>query len=81
MGRNHVHFAVGMPGNEEVISGMRGTCQVFIEIDMARAMKDGIVFYLSKNKVILTSGIEGLVPCKYLKRAIDKSGKVLLECN
>jgi 2'-phosphotransferase len=26
MGRNHVHFAIGMPGEKQVISGMRTTC-------------------------------------------------------
>lgn len=44
MARNHIHFAIGMPGNNEVISGMRGSCDVVIEIDAAKAMKDGIVF-------------------------------------
>lgn len=27
MGRNHVHFAIGYPGEEGVISGMRATCK------------------------------------------------------
>jgi 2'-phosphotransferase len=40
--RNHIHFAPGMPKGEGVISGMRSSCDIIIEIDMAAAMKDGI---------------------------------------
>jgi 2'-phosphotransferase len=42
MGRNHIHFAPGMPKEEGVISGMRSSCDIIIEIDMEAAMKDGI---------------------------------------
>eukprot|EP00800_Vazella_pourtalesii_P004124 TRINITY_DN1437_c1_g1_i1.p1 TRINITY_DN1437_c1_g1~~TRINITY_DN1437_c1_g1_i1.p1 ORF type:complete len:188 (+),score=40.65 TRINITY_DN1437_c1_g1_i1:41-565(+) len=38
MGRNHIHFATGMPGDDDVISGMRASCQVVIRIDMAAAI-------------------------------------------
>lgn len=37
MGRNHVHFSIGYPGDKEVISGMRSTCEIFIEIDLELA--------------------------------------------
>lgn len=40
MKRNHIHFAAGY--KKDVISGMRGNCDVFIEIDMGKAMNDGI---------------------------------------
>jgi len=50
MGRNHVHFAIGMPGEKEVISGMRMTCDVFIELDMEKALKDGMKIYISKKQ-------------------------------
>ena len=30
-----------------------------IEVDVEKSMKDGIKWYISKNKVILTSGING----------------------
>jgi 2'-phosphotransferase len=42
MTRNHIHFAPGMPKEEGVVSGMRGSCDIIIEIDMGAAMKDGI---------------------------------------
>lgn len=63
MKRNHIHFAAGY--KKDVISGMRGNCDVFIEIDMGKAMNDGIVFYMSENEVILTSGLDGVLPIKY----------------
>lgn len=30
MSRNHIHFAPGMPKEEGVISGMRGSCDIII---------------------------------------------------
>ncbi len=54
MTRNHIHFAPGMPKEEGVVSGMRGTCNIIIEIDLEAAMKDNIKFYISSNNVILT---------------------------
>ena len=79
MSRNHVHLAPGYPGEKEVLSGMRTNCNLFIEIDMDRAMKDGITFYLSKNNVILTAGIDGVIAPKYFKRVMDKNQKIIFE--
>ena len=79
MNRLHIHFAPGMPKEEGVVSGMRGSCDVIIEIDMAGAMKDGIDFYISSNKVILTEGIDGLLPAKYFKKVMKKDGTILQE--
>ena len=33
MARNHIHFAAAMPGEDGVISGMRGSCQVSIYVN------------------------------------------------
>ena len=33
---------------------MRSSCDIYIEIDMFMAIKDGIDFYVSSNNVILT---------------------------
>ena len=79
MGRNHVHFAVGRPGESEVISGMRNTCDILIELDLEKALKDGMKFYISKNKVILSSGFDDLISINYFKRVSDRNGKVLFE--
>lgn len=67
MGRNHIHMTTGYPGDADVISGMRKTCEVFIEIDVKKAMDDGIKFFRSANGVVLTSGRDGVLDRKYLK--------------
>ncbi|KAL4512893.1 hypothetical protein ABPG72_017578 [Tetrahymena utriculariae] len=79
MQRNHIHFAIGYPGDKEVISGMRKTCDVYIEIDIVKAIKDGIDFFISKNNVVLTSGINKVLPPQYFKVVKDRNGKVLFE--
>jgi 2'-phosphotransferase len=72
MGRNHIHFASGLPAGfkslaidtastEEreaapVISGMRKNSSVLIYIDIQAALAAGVKFYLSENGVILTEG-------------------------
>lgn len=53
MGRKHIHFAVGLPGDDNVISGMRQSSKVLVYVNMKKAMEDGKKFYLSENNVIL----------------------------
>ena len=35
---------------------MRKSCNVFIHVDVARAMQDGLEFYVSTNRVVLSPG-------------------------
>lgn len=72
MTRLHMHFAPGYPKEQGVISGMRGSCDFIIEIDMAAAIKDGIKFFISTNNVILTEGIDGTLPPKYFKKVTER---------
>ncbi|KAJ4362029.1 tRNA 2'-phosphotransferase [Neocucurbitaria cava] len=74
MGRNHIHFASGLPagfkslesstGSTEentaapVISGMRKNSSILIYIDISAALAAGIKFFKSENGVILTEGNE-----------------------
>lgn len=74
MGRNHIHFASGLPAgfkplnsststtqaNEStpVISGMRKNSSILIYIDIQAALAAGIKFFVSDNGVILTEGNE-----------------------
>ncbi|KJE92577.1 tRNA phosphotransferase 1 [Capsaspora owczarzaki ATCC 30864] len=69
MKRNHIHFAVGLPGASGVISGMRSDVTVLIYLDVARALADGIPFFRSSNNVILSPGLEnGSIPAKYFSQ-------------
>jgi len=72
MSRNHVHFAVGYPGENGVISGMRTSCSVFIELDVEKALADGIEIFKSKNGVILSRGIDGFIKPEYFKKVLKK---------
>jgi 2'-phosphotransferase len=68
MARTHIHFAIGYPGDKEVISGMRGSCDVIVELDVPKAMAAGIVFQKSKNGVILSKGINGVIPPNFFRQ-------------
>ncbi|GAB1601401.1 uncharacterized protein LOC115217608 [Argonauta hians] len=71
MERNHIHFAIGLPGKQGVISGMRSSCEILIYVDMEKAMKDGIKFLLSANNVILSTGLKNIIKPEYFKVVID----------
>ena len=78
MKRNHIHFAVGLPDSDGVISGMRDNVELMISINTERAMQDGISFFLSDNGVILSSGIDGIIPSKYFLEVVKvSSGEVI----
>lgn len=66
MSRSMIHFAPGLPGDKEVISGMRGSCDCYVFVDVKKAMADGMKFWKSDNNVILTDGFDGIIPPKYL---------------
>jgi RNA:NAD 2'-phosphotransferase (TPT1/KptA family) len=63
MSRKHIHLAKSIDAK----SGKRNNCNLLVYVDMSEAMKDGITFYESSNGVILTEGIDGIIPSKYLK--------------
>eukprot|EP00013_Stygamoeba_regulata_P004485 CAMPEP_0177637844 /NCGR_PEP_ID=MMETSP0447-20121125/5180_1 /TAXON_ID=0 /ORGANISM="Stygamoeba regulata, Strain BSH-02190019" /LENGTH=117 /DNA_ID=CAMNT_0019139783 /DNA_START=263 /DNA_END=617 /DNA_ORIENTATION=- len=72
MGRNHIHLASEEPQSTELISGMRASCEVLLYIDLASALADNIPFFLSANRVVLTSGIDGILPPRYFIRAVNR---------
>ncbi|BGP55214.1 hypothetical protein JCM8202_003782 [Rhodotorula sphaerocarpa] len=77
MTRNHIHCAVGLAGESGVVSGMRANCDLFIYLDVPRLLADGIPIYTSTNSVLLTGGIEGVVPPKYFAKVVKKDGEIL----
>jgi 2'-phosphotransferase len=70
MNRNHIHFAVNLPGNKEVISGARVNCEVFIFIDLEKCLNDGMKFFISQNRVVLSSGFQGFISPEYFSKVL-----------
>jgi hypothetical protein len=60
---------------------MRTDCEVFIEVNVPMAYHNGVKFFISKNRVILSPGIEGAIAPNYLKMVTDKKGNVLHKQN
>ena len=57
MGRNEIHMASGLPGDDAVKSGIRSGVEVLVYVDVARAMEQAAIpFFRSANGVILTPG-------------------------
>ncbi|XP_067011659.1 tRNA 2'-phosphotransferase 1 [Anabrus simplex] len=82
MSRLHIHFAPGEPGDNQVISGMRASCQIYIYINMEKALADGIPFYRSVNNVILSPGNDqGYIEPKYFSQVIQVSPRKVLSLN
>lgn len=80
MGRNHIHFAKGLPGADGVISGMRKSCQVLLYIDTAKAKAAGVKCFESSNGVLLSPGDDsGLMgPHLFAKAVHGTTGQDLL---
>jgi 2'-phosphotransferase len=92
MGRNHIHFASGLPSGFKsivdldatsvaapVVSGMRSSSTVLVFVEVAKAMEAGLKFWRSDNGVILSEGDEnGVVSIKFFKRVEDRTGAGVL---
>lgn len=61
MKRNHIHMAK----SKNIVHGTRKNATAFINIDVKRAIEDGIKFYESDNGVILSAGVNGIIDSKY----------------
>ena len=55
-GRIAIHCAIGLPGDPKVKSGMRCDSECIIKVNMADAMRGGLVFFISDNMVVLCEG-------------------------
>lgn len=76
--RNHIHFAPGEPGAGTVISGMRGSCEVAVYLDLPLALQAGLSVYMSSNSVILSPGFSGVVPVDLFEKVVNlKTGAVI----
>jgi 2'-phosphotransferase len=83
MGRQHVHFATGLPhehgGKDRVRSGMRKGCSLLVYLDPSATLAAGLPLFLSANGVVLCPGNEdGCVPPELFMRVVDvRSGTEL----
>lgn len=79
MSRRHVHFAPAVD-SDAVISGMRRNSEILVYLDAPAALKAGLKLYRSENGVLLTPGIDGVVPPHLFNKVVDaKTGQDLLE--
>lgn len=60
---------------------MRFSCDVFIEINIIRAVENQIPFYISGNKVILSPGINGVLPFEFFSLAKTSKNEILYAQN
>mmetsp|Transcript_29169 Transcript_29169/g.71668 ORF Transcript_29169/g.71668 Transcript_29169/m.71668 type:complete len:292 (-) Transcript_29169:455-1330(-) len=74
MRRQHIHLARKLPGASGVISGMRSSCELMVWVDVRRAITAGVKFFESSNGVILTEGVDGVLPPAFFAKAVDRSG-------
>ena len=70
MSRNHIHMSTSM-NPDQVVSGARKNAEIYINIDVHKAMNDGIIFYRSNNGVILTEGNGGMLSPMYFKEIVN----------
>jgi len=78
MKRTSIHLVEGIVDwTHKHLSGVRNRSDTLITVDVHAAMRDGIKFYRSSNDVILTSGINGILPSKYIVRVAEKQIEIV----
>jgi 2'-phosphotransferase len=54
---------------------MRRDCEIGIWVDVVAALKGGLLFFRSRNGVILTPGIQGMVGPQYFSKIVVFDGE------
>lgn len=72
MGRNHIHFGLGLPRTGLDVSGMRAWAEVAIHIHVEQLLRAGVELLRSSNGVILTKGVrnQGVLPPSLFGRVV-----------
>lgn len=73
MKRKHIHLATGLVTEGGSVAGKRLNREVFIYVDVAKALEAGIEFFLSENGVVLTEGKDGKITREFFKKVLDKN--------
>ena len=79
--RGHIHFQTRDIGDDRVVSGMRGNCEVAVYIDLEAALRAGVKFFLSDNGVLLTPGVRGVLDARFISRIMDLGNRQSLYPN
>lgn len=74
MNRNHIHLTDGIG-----ISGIRKNATALIYLDTVKLKNSPIKFLRSGNGVILTEGINGMIPKEYFLRITRRDGTVITD--
>lgn len=69
--RNHVHFALRLGMDGEVVSGARADIEVAIYLDVRALISAGIPLFESSNGVFLSPGAKGAVPASFFRRIVS----------
>ena len=73
MKRIHIHFTTKIDSTK-VISGLRKSCEIYIYINLEKALQDGYEFFESPNGVILCPGNSiGFLPPEYFIKVLNKN--------
>ena len=59
------------PGHPYIRSGMRKSCDCAMYLDWGSMIEDAIPIYTSDKYVLLTPGIHGILPTKYIRKVVD----------
>ena len=71
MKRIHIHFTTNIDSTK-VISGLRKSCEIYIYINLEKALQDGYEFFESPNGVILCPEILWVLPTEYFLKVVNR---------
>ena len=66
------------PEGDEVISGVRKTSTIFVWVDVEKSAREGgVEWWVSRNGVVLTEGLGGLLGLEWVRWVERRNGDVL----
>ncbi|KAK0510127.1 hypothetical protein JMJ35_007521 [Cladonia borealis] len=66
------------PEGDEVISGVRNTSTIFVWVDVEKSARErGVEWWISRNGVVLTEGVGGLLGLEWVRWVERRNGDVL----
>lgn len=75
MKRQHIHLATDLVTEGGSVAGKRLNREVFIYINVPKALEAGIEFFLSENGVVLTEGKDGKISREFFSKILDKNNQ------